>query len=73
LKRYELSFNVYLHGDTTAGGPVLPTVFNLLTTWGPAEITLNGQPFENTLDGTPLWPGHTIQWRFAPTTALPGN
>lgn len=52
--------NVYLHGDTTAGGPVLPTVFNLLTTWGPAEITLNGQPFENTLDGTPTWPGHTM-------------
>ena len=52
--------NVYLHGDTTAGGPILPTVFNLLTTWGPAEITLNGQPFENTLDGTPTWPGHTM-------------
>ncbi len=53
--------NVYLHGDTTAGGPVLPTVFNLLTTWGPAEITLNGEPFENPFDGpSPLWAGHTM-------------
>lgn len=53
--------NVYLHGDTTAGGPVLPTVFNLLATWGPAEVTLNGQPFDNPLDGpAPLWAGHTM-------------
>ena len=53
--------NVYLHGDTTAGGPVLPTVFNLLATWGPAEVTLNGKPFENPYDGpTPLWAGHSM-------------
>ena len=39
--------DVYLHGDTTAGGPVLPTLFNNLATWGPAEVTLNGKPFEN--------------------------
>ena len=53
--------NVYLHGDTTAGGPVLPTVFNFLATWGPAEVTLNGQPFENPYDGpTPLWVAHTM-------------
>lgn len=53
--------NVYLHGDTGAGGPVLPTVFNLLTTWGPAEITLNGQPFDTPFDGpVPLWAGHTM-------------
>ncbi len=53
--------NVYLHGDTTAGGPVLPTVFNLLATWGPAEVTLNGEPFENPYDGpTPLWAAHTM-------------
>lgn len=53
--------NVYLHGDTTAGGPVLPTVFNLLATWGPAEVTLNGQPFENPYDGpTPSWVAHTM-------------
>ena len=53
--------NVYLHGDTTAGGPVLPTVFNYLATWGPAEVTLNGEPFENPFDGpTPLWVGHTM-------------
>lgn len=53
--------NVYLHGDTMAGGPVLPTVFSYLATWGPAEVTLNGQPFQNPLDGpTPLWIGHTM-------------
>ena len=53
--------NVYLHGDTTAGGPVLPTVFNLLATWGPAEVTLNGQPFDNPYDGPiPLWVAHTM-------------
>ena len=53
--------NVYLHGNTTAGGPILPTVFNLLATWGPAEVTLNGEPFENTFDGpVPLWMGHTM-------------
>lgn len=53
--------NVYLHGNTTAGGPVLPTVFNLLATWGPAEVTLNGQPFDNPYDGpTPLWVAHTM-------------
>ena len=53
--------NVYLHGDTTAGGPVLPTVFNVLATWGPAEVTLNGEPFENSFDGpVPLWAGHTM-------------
>lgn len=53
--------NVYLHGDTTAGGPILPTLFNLLATWGPAKITLNGQPFDNPFDGpAPLWIGHTM-------------
>jgi len=53
--------DVYLHGDTTAGGPVLPTVFNYLATWGPAEITLNGEPFENPYDGpAPLWIAHTM-------------
>lgn len=53
--------NVYLHGNTTAGGPVLPTDFNLLATWGPAEVTLNGQPFNNPFDGpAPLWVAHTM-------------
>lgn len=53
--------DVYLHGDTTAGGPVLPTIFNNLATWGPAEVTLNGKPFENPYDGpTPLWVAHTM-------------
>ena len=53
--------NVYLHGDTMAGGPMLPTVFNYLATWGPAEVTLNGEAFDNPFDGpTPLWVGHTM-------------
>lgn len=53
--------DVYLHGDTTAGGPVLPTLFNYLATWGPAEVKLNGQPFENPFDGpAPLWVTHTM-------------
>ena len=53
--------DVYLHGDTRAGGPVLPTVFNHLATWGPAEVTLNGEPFDNPYDGpAPLWVAHTM-------------
>lgn len=53
--------NVYLHGDMTAGGAVLPTVFNLLATWGPAEVTLNGKPFANPFDGpAPKWAAHTM-------------
>jgi len=53
--------NVYLHGDTTAAAAVLPTVFNLLATWGPAEITHNGIPFYNPFDGpVPDWAGHTM-------------
>ena len=53
--------DAYLHGDTTAGGPVLPTLFNQLATWGPAEVTLNGEPFENPFDGpAPLWIVHTM-------------
>ncbi len=53
--------NVYLHGDSKAAGPVVPTEFNLLATWGPAEITHNGQSFDNPFDGpVPLWAGHTM-------------
>ena len=53
--------NVYLHGDTTSGGPVLPTVMNMLATWGPATVTLNGVTFVNPFDGpAPLWFGHTM-------------
>jgi len=56
-----VSTNVYLHGDTTAGGPVLPTVFNYIATWGPAEVTLDGEPFPNIYDGpTPAWVAHTM-------------
>lgn len=53
--------DVYLHGNTGAAGPVLPTLFNNLATWGPAVVTLNGEVFENPYDGpAPLWFGHTM-------------
>ena len=56
-----VTVDVYLHGDTAAGEPVSPTLFNELATWGPAEVTLNGEPFENPYDGpTPLWVVHTM-------------
>ncbi|HFD31175.1 MAG TPA: hypothetical protein ENJ28_00480 [Gammaproteobacteria bacterium] len=52
--------NAYLHGDTGAGGPVIPTVFNMLATWGPAKVTLNDEVFPNTFDDMNMWPGHTM-------------
>ncbi len=56
-----ITTNVFLHGNTGAAAPVLPTVFNLLATWGPAEVTLNGQLFNNPFDGpAPRWFGHTM-------------
>lgn len=39
----------------------MPTVFNLLATWGPAQVTLNGVAFENPFDGpAPEWAAHTM-------------
>ena len=29
-----ITTNVFLHGNTGAAAPVLPTIFNLLATWG---------------------------------------
>ncbi|NOX91906.1 MAG: hypothetical protein GXP18_05500 [Gammaproteobacteria bacterium] len=56
-----ITTNVYLHGDTGAGAPLVPTVFNLLATWGPVKVTLNGEPFDNPFDGpAPMWIGHTM-------------
>jgi hypothetical protein len=54
--------NRYLHGDTAAGPPALPTVFALAAAWGFAEVTLNGQPFPNTFDppAQGYWPLHTM-------------
>lgn len=53
--------NVDLHGDTNNGGPILPTVFNLVTTWGLATVEVNGLPFDNFFDGpAPAWVGHTM-------------
>lgn len=56
-----ISHNVYMHGDTTAGMPVVPTVAAFLATWGPADVTLNGRPFNNPFEiPAPQWSGHTM-------------
>ncbi|MAE69601.1 MAG: hypothetical protein CME06_03925 [Gemmatimonadetes bacterium] len=56
-----IATNVYLHGDTNAGPPMVPTVFAYLAAWGPARVTLDGEPFENPLDGPlPDWGGHVM-------------
>ena len=56
-----ISHNVYLHGDTASGPPMMPTVFTNLATWGPASVTLNGEPFDNPFEiPAPLWGGHVM-------------
>jgi hypothetical protein len=53
--------NVYLHGDTAAGQPVLPTVFTYLAAWGPGYATLNGERFDNEFEiPAPQWLGHIM-------------
>jgi len=53
--------NVYLHGDTAAGQPVLPTVFTYLAAWGPGDATLNGERFDNEFGiPAPQWLGHIM-------------
>jgi len=53
--------NAYLHGDTGAGAPVLPTVFTYLAAWGPARVTRNGEPFDNPFEiPAPMWLGHLM-------------
>lgn len=53
--------NVYLHGDSGAGMPVLPTLFAYLASWGPAEVRLNGEPFDNIYEyPAPFWLGHVM-------------
>ena len=53
--------NVYMHGDTTAGMPSLPTLFTYLGAWGPAQVKLNGEPFENPFElPAPDWIGHMM-------------
>lgn len=55
-----ITTNSYLHGDTDSGQPVLPTLFTYLAAWGPAVVTLNGQPFASPfeLPVAPLWEAH---------------
>ena len=56
-----ITHNVYLHGDTTAGMPVLPTIFNHVATWGPAQVLLNDEPFLNPFElPAPAWLGHAM-------------
>jgi hypothetical protein len=53
--------NVYLHGDTMAGMPVMPTVFTYLAAWGPAYVHHNGEEFRNPYEiPAPLWLGHLM-------------
>ncbi len=54
--------DVYMHGDTTAGLPAVPTLHSILSCWGPGSVTLNGQPFDNPFDGPflPQWEGHVM-------------
>ena len=53
--------NVYLHPDTAAGQPVLPTVFTYLAAWGPGYATLNGERFDNEFEiPAPQWLGHIM-------------
>lgn len=54
--------DVHLHGNTTAGMPVLPTVHTKLAIWGQAAVKLNGIPFDNPFDGPfpPLWELHLM-------------
>ena len=56
-----VAHNVYLHGDSGAGMPVVPLLFNHLAAWGPADVTLNGEPFINTFEiPKPQWIGHLM-------------
>jgi len=56
-----ITHNVYLHGDTTAGQPVLPTTFAYLGIWGPVDVSLDGVPFVNPYElPAPQWLGHLM-------------
>jgi hypothetical protein len=56
-----IAHNVYLHGDTAAGMPVMPTTFTYLATWGPAHVIHNGEVFRNPFEiPAPLWLGHLM-------------
>ena len=56
-----IAHNVYLHGDTMAGMPVLPTVFTYIATWGPADVTHDGEIFRNPFEiPAPQWAGHVM-------------
>ena len=54
--------NVYLHGDTTAGTPIFPTLFAYIAAWGFTEVTRNGEPFLNKygLPGPKRWISHIM-------------
>ena len=61
LLNVPIAHNVYLHGDTGAAMPVIPTLFTYLAAWGPAEVTLNGRLFESTFEiPAPLWDAHLM-------------
>ena len=49
----------YQHGNTGAAGAVMPTIFQHIASFGPIEMTHNGQPFLNPFPGpsAPNWFG----------------
>ncbi len=52
---------VYMHGDTGAVDPMMPTLFAYVGTWGEGRVTLNGKPFKNPFDGpAPGWFIHSM-------------
>lgn len=58
---YGVINNVYLHGDTAAGMPVLPTLFTHVAAWGPALVARNGELFLNPYElPAPAWQGHVM-------------
>lgn len=49
----------YQHGNTGAGGPLMPSIFQHLACYGPTQVKLNGVPFVNPFPGAtaPDWFG----------------
>lgn len=43
--------NLWLHGDTGQGPPVMPKLFTFVAGWGPTDIYVNGELVYEDLDG----------------------
>jgi hypothetical protein len=51
----KIATNIYLHGDSGTGPPVLPKVWTYLATWGKADVWFNGKFVADD------WPTH-LMW-----------